>query len=136
MVLTREQDTTVGLHDRVDAAESVENSVFISIHANSAPSELTKGIEFYIPQTSHPMAASSEKLAKLLHAKFGDAGFKVRSIKSANFYVLKNAAVPTVLIETGFMSNPKDLESLLNPSYQDQLVNEIVTSIQLYKDAN
>jgi N-acetylmuramoyl-L-alanine amidase len=46
--------------------------------------------------------------------------------------VLKAPNIPSVLIETGFISNLKDEKNLINPEYQQKLVNVIFMVISRY----
>jgi len=50
--------------------------------------------------------------------------------------VLKSADIPSVLIETGFISNPKDEKSLNNRSHQQKLAKAIYTAVELYFSDN
>ena len=49
-----------------------------------------------------------------------------------NLAVLKAPDIPSVLIETGFISNLKDEKNLINPEYQQKLVNAIFRAISRY----
>ena len=55
-----------------------------------------------------------------------------KGVKQAPFYVLLGAQMPSVLIETGFISNPFECKRLLNSEYQDYLCRAIVNGIRQY----
>ncbi len=59
---------------------------------------------------------------------------KVRNkgVKQAPFYVLLGAQMPAVLIETSFISNPRECKRLTNPRYQDRLCDGIIKGIRGY----
>ncbi len=62
------------------------------------------------------------------------AGRKTRGVKSAPFMVLWNCAMPSVLIEVGFVSNP-DEEIFITSEYgQDIIASAIYRSFKEYKD--
>ena len=46
--------------------------------------------------------------------------------------VLKAPDIPSVLIETGFISNPNDEKNLINPVHQDKLANAIYQAVRTY----
>ena len=46
--------------------------------------------------------------------------------------MLKSADVPSILVETGFISNPQEAERLATPSYQDKLARAIRRGIQTW----
>ena len=50
---------------------------------------------------------------------------KSRGVHSANFYVLRRAKMPSILLETGFISNPNDEAMLKQPGFREKIVNAI-----------
>ena len=51
---------------------------------------------------------------------------------NTSYYILKNTAAPTVIVECGFLSNPEE-ETLLNTAqYQDKLVDALQKGICEY----
>ncbi len=56
--------------------------------------------------------------------------------KSASFIVLKNPAVPSILVETGFISNPQDEQNLRKTSYQRKVAHSIVRGVHDYFTSN
>ncbi|MBC2693683.1 MAG: N-acetylmuramoyl-L-alanine amidase [Desulfobacteraceae bacterium] len=60
-----------------------------------------------------------------------------KGVKQAPFYVLLGAQMPAILIETSFISNPKECKRLINPKYQERLCEAIVDGIKKYiKETN
>lgn len=57
-----------------------------------------------------------------------------RGVKQAGFVVLRQVAVPSILIETGFLSNKNDETYLSNKEHQNNLAISIVEGIQHYID--
>lgn len=57
---------------------------------------------------------------------------KDKGVKQAPFYVLLGATMPSILVETGFLSNPTECKRLTDPKYQDALCNSIVAGIKAY----
>ena len=56
-----------------------------------------------------------------------------RGIKQANFYVLRGAFMPAVLVEMGFISNPVEESFLVNRQYQERLARTIFEGIKSFK---
>lgn len=56
-----------------------------------------------------------------------------RGIKSAFFWVLKDAMMPAVLVETGFISNPDEAKRLNSSDFKDQMAHAICEAIIEYK---
>ncbi len=76
------------------------------------------------------------KSAKLAGALVKELGRKVRLLenaqRSAGFAVLKAPDVPSVLVETGFLSNPKEEKLLNSADYQRRVIDGIVNGIDSY----
>jgi N-acetylmuramoyl-L-alanine amidase len=56
-----------------------------------------------------------------------------RGVKQAGFYVLGGAAMPAVLIEIGFVTNPREERKLKDTKYRDDIARAIVAGIADYK---
>jgi N-acetylmuramoyl-L-alanine amidase len=65
-----------------------------------------------------------------LKKKYSDV--KDKGVKQAPFYVLLGAQMPAILVETSFISNPRECKRLMDPAYQDRLCDGIVTGIEKY----
>jgi len=55
-------------------------------------------------------------------------------IRRAPFFVVENLAIPSVLIEIGYISNMSEAKKLLNDDYQNQIAQSIVKSISEFKN--
>jgi N-acetylmuramoyl-L-alanine amidase len=58
-----------------------------------------------------------------------------RGVKQAGFYVLGGAAMPAILIEIGFVTNPKEEKRLKEQRYRDEIARAIVSGLADYKRA-
>jgi len=61
------------------------------------------------------------------------AGLKNRGVKSANFYVLRGAQMPAVLVEVGFISNRFEEENLKQWRFKNRIVDAIVGGVKSYE---
>ncbi|MFY9941508.1 MAG: N-acetylmuramoyl-L-alanine amidase [Desulfobacterales bacterium] len=57
---------------------------------------------------------------------------KSKGVKQAPFYVLLGAQMPAILVETSFISNPRECKRLVNPTYQEHLCDGIIQGIRRY----
>lgn len=84
---------------------------------------------------SHHLA-ESQRFAGLVQAELNQAlELKDRGVKQAPFRVLMGAAMPAVLVELGFISNPEEEAKLQNPAYRADLVEALVRAIGRYLEA-
>ncbi len=72
----------------------------------------------------------SGKFAKTFQDKFKkNLPFRSRGVHSANFYVLRRATMPSILLETGFISNSNNEEMLKQPAFRERIVDSIARRI-------
>jgi N-acetylmuramoyl-L-alanine amidase len=77
----------------------------------------------------------SEKYAELLNRQFsGELSIPSRGVKQAGFYVLVGASMPSVLVETGFLSNKSDAAYISGKSGQQKYAESIFQSVKKFKD--
>lgn len=84
-------------------------------------------------QTNH----DSEKLAKYVLKEMGDINSLHSSdIQKAGFAVLKSPDIPSILIETAFISNPSEELRLRDEDYQEKMARSILSGIKRYFSTN
>ncbi|MBC7398615.1 MAG: N-acetylmuramoyl-L-alanine amidase [Mucilaginibacter sp.] len=77
----------------------------------------------------------SISMANILATEFVDNDSRrLEGIREQSLYVLCHAAMPSVLVEIGYINNPEEEEYLNSEEGQEAIVNTIVHSIQVYKD--
>jgi N-acetylmuramoyl-L-alanine amidase len=75
----------------------------------------------------------SLKLASEVLARIGKVGkLHKGSVEQAGFAVLKAPDIPSILVETAFISNPEEERKLRDDAYQDRLVEALTTGIRRY----
>ncbi len=75
----------------------------------------------------------SLKLGRAVLGHLGRVGkLHKRQVEQAGFAVLKAPDIPSILVETGFISNPEEEQKLQAPSYQIELANALMTGITRY----
>lgn len=129
-ISTRTRDVEVDLQPRVNKAEGVRASAFVSIHANaiSLSRPDINGLETYYYASS-----SGYRLARNIHnsvlrkVNIGDRG-----IRQARFYVLRQTSMPAVLVETGFITGAKDSASFKSSTYRQTMAKAIADGIIQY----
>ena len=79
----------------------------------------------------------SLRLGDAVLDQIGDLGrLHKAQVERANFAVLRSPDVPSVLVETAFISNPEEERKLRSDGYQNNLANALVSGIQKYFAAN
>jgi N-acetylmuramoyl-L-alanine amidase len=127
-VLTRRDDREIDLAPRVALAAQARARAFVSVHANaismSAPG--VNGLETYY-------YSSGLRLAQVIHATIlGRIPMVDRGVRRARFYVLRNTAMPAVLVETGYVTGSQDARNLGNPEFRTRMAAAISEGILKY----
>lgn len=126
-VMTRLDDRTVELEPRVDMANRMNATLFVSIHANAATNAAASGIETYY-------YSSGSRLAQYIQNSIMSSFSQLpnRGVKQARFYVLRNTSMPSVLVETGFVTNNYDAYMLGDPAQRSRMAQAIAQGILQY----
>ncbi len=121
---------------RLEIINSNPGAVFVSIHLNKFTTSTAKGAQvFYSPncETSSILAESVQ--SSIINLIQPD---NTRTIKRADksIYLLKNAKIPAVIVECGFLSNKNELELLKKDEYQSKMAFAIYCGLLNYCSEN
>ena len=176
VLLTRDADFFVPLHDRTSFANRQRADLFVSIHANAHRVSGMDGVETYflsseatdnaarqiaalendVVQLEKPAGRGTSKMdvVKTILWDLAQSEFQIeserlaeivqdsvtqtlrignRGVKQAGFYVLGGAAMPAILLEIGFVTNPREERKLKESRYRDELARAIFAGIVEYK---
>jgi N-acetylmuramoyl-L-alanine amidase len=79
----------------------------------------------------------SLKLGKAVLSEIGEINtLHAKRVEQASFAVLKSPDIPSILVETAFISNPEEERRLNDESYQEQLCASILNGIKKYFSTN
>jgi N-acetylmuramoyl-L-alanine amidase len=106
-----------------------------SLSLNDYPDDVLKGVLLDLSQTA-TVSSSLDAGKYVLKNMGGVARLHKKKVEQAGFMVLKSPDVPSLLIETGFISNPKEARDLSTRSYQRKMANAIYQGlVQYYADS-
>jgi N-acetylmuramoyl-L-alanine amidase len=125
VVMTRDSDVFVPLATRVAIANSYRNAIFVCIHFNATNRMGASGIETYF------YSRDSLPLASAVHSYVtGGAPSANRGVRRRGYYVLRKTAIPAVLVECGFLTNPTEAAYAQTASYRQKLAEEIAAGVR------
>lgn len=137
--MSRSDDTFVDIYKRARTSNSINATLFISLHCNSTPSnnrENVDGVEvLYAPRERVKRKSEDQsKFAKLLlNNILAETNANSRGIKARpDLVVLNSTDATAALIEMGFMSNSRELAKLEDDEYQNRIVSGIVKAVSEY----
>lgn len=154
VVQSRDSDVFIPLEARPALARKYRNAIFVSIHFNAAGRQSAAGLEiFAIPpqgapptgqrqpeahdcqhENGHALEPVNLVLATTLYQTvLGKLSSFDRGVKRARFAVLREATVPAVLIEGGFLTEPTEAAQIASANWRQQYANAIAAGIWEYK---
>lgn len=137
-ILTRENDTFISLTDRAVVANNLPADVFLSIHANFSERSQARGTStyYYAPSTDSVLAAQAGQRARLAQAVqrslISNLGTSDMGVLQANFSVLRNTQIPSILVESAFLSNSEDEALLKSAEFREKEAQAIVNGLLEY----
>jgi N-acetylmuramoyl-L-alanine amidase len=175
VMLTRDADFFVPLHERVRKARRVQADLFVSLHADAFFRPEARGASVFALSTQGASSSAARWMAerenkadevggvnaaqvrdpqvlralldmsttaqikdslKLGHevlARIGQVGrLHKGQVEQAGFAVLKAPDIPSILVESAFISNPEEEARLRDPDYRAKLVAALGSGIQRY----
>jgi N-acetylmuramoyl-L-alanine amidase len=174
VMMTRDADYFVPLHERVRKARRVQADLFVSLHADAFFRPEARGASVFALSQNGASSAAARWMAQRENAADLVGGVNVAvndrqvmramldmsttaqikdslrlgqevlgplaevgnlhkpRVEQAGFAVLKAPDVPSILVETAFISNPEEENKLRDPGYQAQLVEALTIGITRY----
>ncbi len=175
VMLTRDGDFFVPLHERVRKARRVQADLFVSIHADAFFRPEARGASVFALSTRGATSSAARWMAQRENASDQVGGVNLAQVRDvqvlsamldmsttaqikdslklgqevlthigrvgrlhkpqveqAGFAVLKAPDIPSILVETAFISNPEEEAQLRSAAYRRQLVDALAVGIQRY----
>ena len=126
VVRTRSGDTYPELEDRAAMANRHRATLFVSIHADSAPRKGASGSTVYVARRALP---ASRQAARSIQSAFSGSGIKCRGIRKNDYQVLVLHSRPAVLVECGYLTNASDARRLNTAAYRTRIAAAIADGI-------
>jgi N-acetylmuramoyl-L-alanine amidase len=135
VLMTRTNDSFVGLEERGNMANQAGADIFVSIHNNYSlladgnANPASTGTETYYFGGS----LRGQLLASLIQQEIARrVGLTDRGIRTANFVVLAYTGMPAVLVEGAFLSNVLDEQLLRDANFRQSIAEGIFSGILKY----
>lgn len=129
--ITRDDDTFVNLYDRASIANELNADLFVSVHANASGSTKTDGaMVLYYPKGDNKHAANIMRNALCSVLNTPNRGI----IERPKLVVTRETKMTAVLLELGFLTNPREENLLSTKEYRNQCAKAALTGIMNYFD--
>ena len=142
VVLTREEDKDLAseqatnrknedLRARANLISETNPVLMVSIHQNSYPEADVDGAQVFYYAGSESGKQLGTIVQNRLKSEIDDGNHRVAKANK-EYYLLKKAVCPAVIVECGFLSNPAEADLLVTEEYQEKLAFSIHLGIMEY----
>jgi len=137
VLVTRLDDESISstkqgdMYTRRIMANASQADIFISIHQNSYPQASVRGAQLFYFNTSD----NSRKLAEHIQQQIKEfvlPGNRFDAKPNRNYYVLRQTAMPAVIVECGFLTNYNEKMRLTQADYQERMAWGIYLGVVQY----
>jgi N-acetylmuramoyl-L-alanine amidase CwlD len=131
VIMSRSRDRTLSLSGRSYLANKNKADIMVSIHINSFVQSRANGTETYYYKYKDKRLAThiQKQLAK-------DLKRKNNGVKRARLYILRNAHMPSALVEPVFMTNSAEHQLLKSPNFRQRIADSVYQGVYNYFKAS
>ncbi|CAM3053544.1 N-acetylmuramoyl-L-alanine amidase [Lactiplantibacillus plajomi] len=128
VVMTRSNDSYVGLSARPEVANKLKADAFISFHFDSSPEKNTaSGITTYYYHKSTSLA-----LAQSLSNNVSTLPIPSKGVDFGDFLVIRENSVPSVLMELGYINDKSDFKTISSNRYPNEVAHAVYAGLTTY----
>lgn len=146
VIMTRESDTGTeddetqsiakrkksDLYNRLDFMKENPDAIFVSVHLNKFTTSAANGAQVFYTKNYKEAFSLAQSVQQSITKLIQPENTRVVKQGTDSTYLLKNATVPAIIVECGFLSNKSELEKLKTDEYQSQMAFCIVCGILDY----
>lgn len=135
VIMTRESITTpLSLNGRAKLANDNNADVFVAIHANASTSPTLSGTSTYFYAPADKPLGTQREVRKTLAQTVQQALVQMLQrrnigVLEANFQVLRDTTVPSILVETAFVSNAEEEALLADEDFRTKVAQGIANGL-------
>jgi N-acetylmuramoyl-L-alanine amidase len=131
ILLSRDNDKTIPVREKVHFAKEHNADLFVSIHVNGAADEQLNGFSVLIDRNN------TEKNRLLASALINElkASYKtenVIAIRNKGLVVVDSNSCPAAIVECGYITNPDDIAFISKDANQQKIAEDILKAINKY----
>ncbi|ARC53269.1 hypothetical protein AOQ87_01040 [Candidatus Riesia pediculischaeffi] len=164
--MTRKEDKFISLNERLSKTYQTKANLLVSIHANSCRNRNAVGSSVFVSSFNDRRSFYSNNILKdyfyfknqkvnrnqTIKLKTIQDSFKLgnfilkkiskinklhkREVETANFIILGIPEIPSVLVETAFISNIEEEKKLNKLQFQKKIAESIFQGIKIYSETN
>ena len=117
------------LANRLKLMKNNPDAIYVSIHLNKFTTSAANGAQVFYTKNYKEAYDLAQTVQSSITKLVQPENTRVVKQGTSSTYLLKNATVPAVIVECGFLSNKAELEKLKNDDYQSQMAFAICGGI-------
>ncbi len=117
------------LVNRLQVMKDNPDAVFVSVHLNKFTTSAANGAQVFYTKNYKEAYTLAQSVQQSITSLIQPENMRVVKQGTDSTYLLKNAAVPAIIVECGFLSNKSELEKLKSDDYQSQMAFAICVGI-------
>ncbi len=129
---TIRQKKVSDIHRREALMRSHPDAIFVSIHQNHFGDAAVHGTQVFYSGNRTESKSLAQSVQDAVAAILQPENHKQVKRSGTEIYLLYHAAIPAIMVECGFISNPQELQLLKNETYQKKLAIAIADGIIKY----
>lgn len=122
------------LANRLQIMKDNPDAVFVSIHLNKFTTSAANGAQVFYTKNFTEAQSLANAVQSSIISLIQPQNTRVIKQGTDSTYLLKNAVVPAIIVECGFLSNKTELEKLKTDAYQSQMAFAIAGGICDFKN--
>lgn len=120
------------LSNRLQIMKDNPDAIYVSIHLNKFTTSAANGAQVFYTKNYKEAQSLAQSVQQSITTLIQPENTRVVKQGTDSTYLLKNAVVPAIIVECGFLSNKAELEKLKDDNYQSQMAFAVVGGIMDY----
>ena len=120
------------LHNRMDIMKKYPGGIFLSIHQNHFSESKYSGAQVFYCKDQSESSLLAESIQKSIVNDLQQENTRQIKPCTSDVYLIHNAVTTAVMVECGFLSNPKEAERLSDNTYQYEMALAVSKGIVNY----
>ncbi|WP_052474886.1 SH3 domain-containing protein [Jeotgalibacillus soli] len=127
VIMTRQDDRYIDLHSRVFLSQLHDADAFVSLHYDAIDDRNIRGFTTYF------YGEGDQPLAESVHEGLeNQLTIRDRGVQFGDYLVIRDNAVPAILLELGYISNPSEEAAIANDRFRESATTGIYNGLVEY----
>ncbi|MBO5454570.1 MAG: N-acetylmuramoyl-L-alanine amidase [Clostridia bacterium] len=128
--MLRDDDTYINISKRPEIANEKDGYFYLCVHNNASENPDVNGVQVYYSETAATFDnMTNREVSKIYYDNIAKLGLKKSGmVDNPKYIVIYKSKMPAIIVENAFMSNPDDLELLMDDEFKVKLAAALCES--------